>query len=49
MQKIKKLMKKKIRRIEAKDKDGVVKHSWSAYSLLWDELPKSLLNKIEMQ
>ena len=40
-------MKKKIIRIEAANKFG--KHyAWSANTLLWDELPKWLLRKIEM-
>lgn len=39
---------KKIIRIEATNKLG--KHySWSATSLMWDELPRSLLIAIEME
>ena len=39
---------KKIRRIEAKNSNGKI-ITWSADNLFWDELPKSLLNKIEVE
>lgn len=39
---------KKIRNIEAINKDGKT-INWSADNLLWDELPRWLLNLIEME
>lgn len=40
---------KKIRRITAINQFGVEKYHWSANTLLWDELPKCLLERIKLE